>query len=206
MNPIDKLLGLAGPALVDDKPGIDLIRRGPRAEELHSLLSARNGFMCFGSALHVLPSGEDERSLEWWNTHELWRDSYEGMADGFLFFAEDAFGNQFGIRDDRVFFFDAETADTDVVAGSLEEWSKTLLSDYEQITGYPLARSWQEKNGPLPANQRLVAKVPFVVGGQFDVSNLHALDAVKAMRFRGELARQIRDLPDGTPIKFEILP
>ena len=52
--------------------------------------------------------------------------------------------------------------------------------------------------------ERLVPKVPFVLGGEFDVSNLHPLDSVKAMRFYGNLAVQIRDAPDGTRVHWNV--
>jgi hypothetical protein len=42
-----------------------------------------------------------------------------------------------------------------------------------------------------------VPKIPFVLGGPFEATNLYAADAVKAMRFYGNLASQIRELPDG---------
>jgi hypothetical protein len=48
----------------------------------------------------------------------------------------------------------------------------------------------------------LVPKIPFVLGGEFGVDNVFALEATKGMRLRGELAVQIRDLPNGTKISY----
>jgi hypothetical protein len=75
---------------------------------------------------------------------------------------------------------------------------------YEFSTGYPLAAEWQALHGRLPARTRLVPKKPFVVGGDYVVSNLYDLDAVEGMRFRASLAVQMRDLPDGTKVRFTI--
>jgi hypothetical protein len=38
---------------------------------------------------------------------------------------------------------------------------------------------------------------PFVLGGEGTLANLEPEDCVSAMRWHGELASQIRDLPDG---------
>jgi hypothetical protein len=91
------------------------------------------------------------------------------------------------------------------MASSLEDWADQLLADYEVLTGYPLARDWQQEHGPLPAGQRLVPKIPFVLGGDFATSNLYPLDAAQGMRVRAELALQLRDLPDGTTVRYRVL-
>jgi hypothetical protein len=43
------------------------------------------------------------------------------------------------------------------------------------------------------------------MGGKFSVQNLYALASVKAMRMRGSIAIQIKDLPDGGKIRFKIV-
>jgi hypothetical protein len=76
------------------------------------------------------------------------------------------------------------------------------MSNYSVLVGWPIARDWQRVNGPIRPGQRLVPKKPFVLGGEYAINNLYALDATVSMRFRGELAVQIRDLPDGTTVTF----
>lgn len=56
----------------------------------------------------------------------------------------------------------------------------------------------------MPIGSRLLPKQLFVLGGSFDVDNLYALDAVKGMQLRAEIARQIRDLPDGTSVTLRL--
>jgi hypothetical protein len=48
--------------------------------------------------------------------------------------------------------------------------------------------------------------MPFVCSGAFSIDNLAALEAARGMTARADLARQIRDLPDGSKIRFEIVP
>jgi hypothetical protein len=48
-------------------------------------------------------------------------------------------------------------------------------------------------------------KVPFVLGGAFALDNLYAANTVESLRYRGDIAGQIRSLPDGTRIRLRIL-
>ena len=121
-----------------------------------------------------------------------------------LCFAEDVFGNQFAISSGRVVCFDPETGNSEPCASTLEDWARTVLSEYACLTGYPIAHQWQKHNGPLHPGTRLVPKIPFVCGGEFSVSNLAAMEEAEAMAFRADLARQIRDLPDGAKVRFKI--
>jgi hypothetical protein len=47
-------------------------------------------------------------------------------------------------------------------------------------------------------------KIPFVMGGEYNIENLWAGDAVQGMRFKGDMALQIRDVPDGGAVKLNI--
>jgi hypothetical protein len=52
----------------------------------------------------------------------------------------------------------------------------------------------------------LIPKIPFVLGGKYEVDNLYAGNIVDAMRFRASLARQISAIPDGTAITISTTP
>jgi hypothetical protein len=200
---IDRLVSIAGPPLGNAGPRIADV-----AHDLAGLLEKRNGFFAFESALHVLPSRPvpaGVMSVQAWNEPDLWRDAYDSAAEGCYFFAEDAFGSQFAMRDSRIVSFNPETGVVDQLTESLEDWAERLLEDYEVLTGFPVAHAWQEKNGRLPVDQRLLPKHPFVLGGPFTVENLHAVDAVHGMRFRAELAKQIGNLPDGTRVNLKLV-
>ena len=174
--------------------------------ELSVLLSQRNGFFAFESALHVYSDVTTDRGIGLfdWNSPPRWIDAYGGLADGMLFFAQDVFGGQFCLRRDEICTFDPETGSTDCIADSFEAWARVILDDYEVLAGFPLAHAWQTTNGALPPGQRLVPKTPFVLGGEYTVKNLYALDATEAMTFRANLAVQIRDLTEGAQVKWEI--
>ncbi|MEZ5344501.1 MAG: SMI1/KNR4 family protein [Pyrinomonadaceae bacterium] len=170
------------------------------------MLTERNGFYAFESALHVFPSQSNgsEIGLEDWNRSTLWRDEYDGLAEGCLFFAEDVFGTQFCITKDQICIFDPETGSLEFLANTIEEWAEIVLSDFKVLTGYPLAHEWQIHHGRIPNGKRLVPKTPFVAGGKFDIENLYLCDAVESMKFRAKIAKQIKDLPDGSRITFRL--
>lgn len=213
---LQKLLSISGDALCKSKPDVpaSLIDiGGGGTDQLVELLQDRNGFYAFESALHVLPSdcvNSAEQAqlntwpmdLEQWNTDALWRNQFGPAANGLLFFAEDAFGEQFALFNGTVWRFDPESAERKEVAGDLDAWAEMILSDYSFETGYPAAHDWQQQNGPLNQGQRLIPKVPFIMGGKYEADNLFALDAVEGMRYRGDIWKQIRDLPDGTRVQL----
>jgi hypothetical protein len=171
------------------------------------MLSLKNGFYAFEGALHVYSDGgaPGEPGLVEWNADDLWKCEYQGMAKGLLCFAEDVFGMQFCLKDGGVSRFDPETGHVEAVASDPEHWAEMILGDHELWTGFRLAHDWQVKHGPLPIGSRLVPITPFVLGGEFTSKNLHALEAVKGMRYRASIAVQIRDLPDGASVNLRVI-
>jgi hypothetical protein len=143
--------------------------------------------------------------LERWNMDVLWRGEFGRAAEGLLFFAEDVFGEQFALSDGKVWRFNPESGERKEFADDLNEWAKKILADYSYETGYEQAHEWQQKNGRLMDGLRLIPKTPFILGGEYKAENLFAIDAAKGMRYRADIAKQIRDLPDGTPIHLKVL-
>jgi hypothetical protein len=207
MTSLDKLLSNASASLSEQDPAISEHVRclaGLLVNDLLRILNQRNGFYALESALHVFPShsSQHEIGLDEWNRSSLWIDAYKGMASNCLFFAEDIFGGQFCIKDNKVYSFDPEIGSLGYLADDMEGWAKAIISDYKVLTGYPLAHQWQEQHGKIPAKKRLLPKIPFVAGGKFKLDNLYLSDAVEGMKFRADIANQIKDLPDGAQITF----
>jgi hypothetical protein len=203
---VEALLSLAGPPLSRLAPLTKETAESDVEIELIDMLAQTNGFYAFESALHVFPGeSDDHMDLVRWNAPSLWRDSFDSMADDYTFFAEDVFGGQFALAIGGVYSFDPETADAVLIGDTLEEWAEHILEEYEVLTGYPLAHDWQVRFGPLQSGTRLIPKIPFVLGGEFELGNVFAGDAVQGMRMRGEVAVQIRDLPDGTKVQYRIV-
>ncbi len=139
-----------------------------------------------------------------WNTLATWKYVYDGLVDDIMFFAEDVFGDQFGISNDSVVLFRSETGEIESVAASLEEWASQVLVDFENLTGYWIAHEWQLAHGPIGRGMRLTGKKPFVLGGSYDLANLYVADSVSVMRLRGDIYRQIRHLHDGAHVNLTV--
>ncbi|MBO0912515.1 MAG: SMI1/KNR4 family protein [Acidobacteria bacterium] len=173
------------------------------------MLEQKNGFYAFEYALHAFPlTGDPETGLDAWNAGSLWRDEYQDLAEGLLFFAEDIFEDQFCLskKHGGVHRFHAETGQTTLMAASVEEWAEVILSNYKIETGWPLAHEWQEKNGRLPLGKRLMPKTPFFLGGEYRIENLWAGNPLEGMRFKAYLAVRTRDLPDGEKVRIILRP
>ncbi len=206
---ITKLLLVAGEPILDSIPGTEVLKKwGALGKELVEMIHIKNGFYAFESALLVRPLHNMQAPLGLleWNAPELWRGEYETIGTDSLFFAEDAFGGQYCIHENRICAFDPETGLFDVISDSLSTWANDVMANFEIRTGYPLVHNWQTEHGPLPAGMRLLPKIPFVCGGKYEVENLYAAVDLKGMIFRASIANQIRDLPDGTKIVFKIMP
>lgn len=198
MSALTQMIGLAGPPL-----GSQFKSPATGFGELDDLLREKNGFFAFESALHVFPTGSSAvMSLEEWNAESLWRHEYGDLADGLLFFAEDIFGVQFAYDGHAIWSFDPETGSREHFSPTLDAWADSVLADYKVTTGYELAHEWQLEHGPLPLDHRLVPKQLFITGGTYSVDNLYSVTASQGMGFRGSIAAQIRDLPEGAQISI----
>ena len=209
MSHVHDLLAIASEALGPEISCQNFGSEFALGAELFNLLRQKNGFYGFEQALHVFPSGADTTgtmTLEHWNTQTLWRSAFGDLAEGLLFFAEDALGDQFCLskREPFIFRFYSETGELTRLADSIEDWAGMILSDYEFETGWPLAHKWQAQHGPLPLGQRLQPKISFIYGGAYELDNLWVGDAVKGMLFKADIAKKVKDLPEGTQVKLVV--
>lgn len=206
---IQKLIEISSSPIRDSSANQEDLRRSfgeHNAAMLMSMLSKKNGFYAFESALHIFPDRAtmSEYGLIEWNAPELWRAEYGHIAESCVFFAEDIFGAQFCLVNDNIYAFEPETGEVELIAPTIEDWAKDLLQDYELRTGYPLAHAWQERHGAIPPKHRLLPITPFFMGGEFDLNNLQLMEAALGMKFRASITKQIRDLPDGTNVKLRV--
>jgi hypothetical protein len=207
---IEKLLSYGSESLAPKPVAMaEFLQSYVHGPELFHMLQQKNGFYAFESALHVFPLTSDPGTgLEAWNAGSLWRNEYQDLAEGLLFFAEDVLQDQFCLskKQNGVLRFYAETGQTAFMADSVERWAGVILSNYKTETGWPFVHEWQAKNGPLPLGKRLMPKTPFVMGGEYKVDNLWAGNPLEGMRFKADLAIQTRNLPEGAKIKLKIVP
>jgi hypothetical protein len=59
--------------------------------------------------------------------------------------------------------------------------------------------------GPLGEGRKYCLKIPGVLGGAYGGDNLATVPQVELVRFSGDIARQIEELPDGARIKLQVV-
>ncbi len=206
---VKQLLVAAGPPLSESSPRLSAASSslaGELTKQLLQLLWMRNGFIAYEGALEVFPTRDEsdpQLDVNRWNSPSEWRSAYAELAAGCLFFAQDVLGAQFCIYAGAVHRFDPETGDKEYFATSINEWAMQMCAEPEVNTGYPLLQQWERAYGKLAFGTRLVPKIPFVLGGEYQVQNLHPMDAGEAMRFYGDLAVQLHRMPDGAQVQLK---
>jgi hypothetical protein len=76
----------------------------------------------------------------------------------------------------------------------LADWYMTALTD--------LAR---EKLGSLPQGRKYHFAIPGSIGGEYGIANICTVSQTEQINVSGDIGRQIKDLPDGTPLKLKIV-
>jgi hypothetical protein len=189
-------------------PAVELdfgLESGPFVE-LGELLSRINGFFLFNAGVQVFRAGEKGLGPELvdWNTDTTWKNTYDGLADDLFCFGQDLFGVQFAIQDNaQVVTFNPETGDITELGTGLDDWAAWLLEDPDVHGAAGFAQAYQNENGALEPDQRLIPLQFFIGGGSYDFENLVARDAAAAMRIRGPIAQQVHGLPEGAVVRFE---
>lgn len=201
---LEQLMGRArGPM----GPSVELdfgVESGPLLE-LGGVISRMNGFSLFNGGVQVFRVGEEGLGPELlsWNSGEVWKDTYGGLADDLFCFGQDLFGNQFAVVDgEHVVRFDPETAEATPLGTSLEDWAQWLLADPDVNGVNAFAYAFQQENGALKPDERLIPLTFFVLGGGYEPDNLAVRDAAVAMQIRGPVAQGIHNAPDGTRIRL----
>ena len=177
---------------------------GSLADEFEKILDSKNGFIAFENALQFFHSGSNEQYIDinTWNEKSLWINEYSKISEKYAFFAQDTFGIQFIVFENKFYKFDPETENIEFIANSFEDWAKIILDDYNYMTGHSIAHEWQLVNGVIKENSRLLPIIPFTCDGQFDIKNLFESEMVKGMQLRAIFSNQIKELADGTAIEF----
>jgi hypothetical protein len=124
-----------------------------RSQGLHErLLQRHNGFYAFGGLLHVLGAcaAPPNHALPVWNDASGWRHAWGYALDGCTFFAQSAFGDQFGYRGGKIIRFRALEGRVDVMHAGLEEWLEAVILDPEFSLDKRLFDACVRALGPLP--------------------------------------------------------
>lgn len=205
INFFEKFLKISMSVADTDENNFYFLKRN--CEELLKLYQYRNGCFAFMRALVLYPTvdTEDFIDLSSWNALKLWDDYDLDEIANYIFFGQDIFGNQFCIYQNAFYQFDLETGKSEYIADDFQKFIYILMQDYKFWTGYPIAHMWQEENGKLPNNQVLMPKIPFCLGGKYELDNLYATDILSAIQIKLNIYHQLKDLPPGSEVQIQLV-
>lgn len=137
------------------------------------------------------------------------RDSWSWAGpDPFAIVAVNEFGNVI-FRDQGGAFWRICPEDLSIalIATDPEEFDfvrteKEFEVDWSMVQLVASARS---KFGKLESEQVYCLKLPAALGGQYDLSNMGIVKLKELIQLTGDLARQIKDLPDGAKVRLKII-
>ena len=190
-----------GPRIDDE----ELLHRLPHP--LRDLLEQLNGFVQFGGGLHMRGacSSPDWHSLRTaWHSETAFQRLYPEVDEADIPFAQDCVGNQFLLRSEEVIHLNAEYGALDSMCVDLDGFLQKAQADpVEFLSMQPLIQFCRD-GGELEPGQLLSVVPPFVFKESEEGVSLRAVPAVDVIAFHADLARQIRNVPDGGKITFEL--
>jgi hypothetical protein len=83
-----------------------------------------------------------------------------------------------------------------------------LLNDSEFVNDWEMARLVEiaeAKYGTQPVGRCFCLKIPGILGGAYGIENIGTISIGELIRFSGDVAHQIKDLPSGSKIEFKIV-
>ncbi|UII35052.1 hypothetical protein LVD17_14680 [Fulvivirga ulvae] len=129
---------------------------------------------------------------------------FGSMVKNMFFFGEEVFGNQYAFTNDSVILFNIETGEKGKLAGDFAQWLNVLQADLEYLTGRGFIQDWNNIGESIEYGQRLHPKLPFVAGGECNVHNFYKQYFPTYLSSNANIAKQVYNLPEGTPIKIKI--
>lgn len=172
---------------------------------MEGLLFKRNGFMAFGGALRIFPyvvkKDKKHRDLVSWNEFMLWKYMYGDALKNKICFAENFLGDQFCYSKNGVEVFEIDTKQSTHLSNSIDELGDVFFSDDNNIF-VELFAECQEKYGIIDSETHLCPLKPFILGGEYLVDNFRPLNCIESIKSRAELANQLADLDEGTPVSI----
>ncbi|MEM9418247.1 MAG: T6SS immunity protein Tdi1 domain-containing protein [Planctomycetota bacterium] len=106
----------------------------------------------------------------------------------------DAYGSRWLIRTDE--------PSCEVIAQTDSEYKK-LSEDDEFLLDWKMpgiVKAAKQYLGKNEAEQCYCLKIPCFLGGKYELENMGTISRKELVAFAGDLARQIRDVPDGSKI------
>lgn len=170
-----------------------------------NFLESTNGGGILNNSLKFYGVLANQLDFEIFYNNFLFKRYFNELVEELFVFAEDAFGNQYGfLKNGKVVLVNIETAAFEFTLENFEDFAQKLFEDIDYFTGFSIMENWIKKHGLIDDHKRLCPKKPFIVGGGYEIENFYVLGKEDLFDFNSYLAKQIKDLPEGTEIQFKI--
>jgi hypothetical protein len=196
-----KHVSYVGPPIDD----LDLIARVPT--DLAALLRQVNGFIQMDGGLHVrgaclTPEWHSMRAA--WLGDNAFHRLYPEIQPSDLPFAEDCLGDQFLLRDEQIWKLQAETGGFNGLRLDLMTFLERAQADPVDFLSLQPLLQFQREGGKLEPGQLLAAYPPFCTKQSAAGVYLAPVPAQERHPFLADFAAQVRALPDGAEICFDV--
>jgi hypothetical protein len=178
-------------------------------DEYRDLLAHTNGYVAYHGGLHVRgacmnPSWHSLRAA--WDGESAVSRLWPTVSRDDIPFAEDALGDQFILRKGLVHRLSGETGELESLGVDLVRFDAAVHADpIEYLNLAPLV-SFRADGQELQPGQLLSVYPPYCVSSEDTHRSFAAISTHDRLGFLASLAAQIRTLPDGTAIQFDITP
>lgn len=160
-----------------------------------------NGGYFFDNSLHLYgycntPSYHNTEDI-----NRILQKEYGEIIGNMFCFGQDVFGNQFGFESHKVYSFNIETGEKELLAKNFESWLILLYSDLDYLTGRDFVTL---ENKLKLVNSRLCPKTPFIIGGEYNNDNFYVQHFPEYIKVNANIARQVYNLEEGTKVSIKI--
>jgi hypothetical protein len=179
----------------------------PSYDEEYAECLSRGGIHLFSKALRIfgLTNHKDARNILRWNNPDIWKSGYALFFKDVWAFAEDVFGFQYLFYKEGVGQLDIETGKINLLCKTFKDWIALVMENRNYYSGFSVAQEWGKVHAdePLTGAYHLSPVTLFVCNGGYEIDNFFRIEAEQNLCVKAQIARQLKDVPDGTQIKFK---
>lgn len=175
--------------------------------EYRRLLETVNGYVAYHGGLHVrgactAPIWHSLRAA--WHGPDAVHRLFPVVTPEDVPFGQDALGDQFVVRDGSVWKLNAEFGELAPLNMTLPEFDAAIRSDPAHVLLLGPLHQFLAQGGTLEPGQLLSVMPPFVFQESAGSVSYRAVPMRDRIQFLSELARQLRDVPDGATVRLRI--
>jgi hypothetical protein len=173
--------------------------------EYQYFLGRMNGCILFDGGLHIRGAVQ---SPEWHSLRKVWRGDvalcklFPAVKESDVPFAQDCLGDQFFLRSGVVHELHAESGDLASLEMGLEVFLDSARADPVEFLSLQPLLKFMAEGGRMKPGQLLNAYPPYIMKESGSGVSLKAISMLEQISFLADLARQLRDVPEGSKVKI----